>query len=116
MHVFFGTFMKKIVFFYLILPLRYMILLTYMSHFSFLCFLPDEYTKITTPRQDVLFKKGYLSQKKTQPSSSSVDSASAATTPSASTNGTPDTQSTNGINSGKEKKDWRGIFQGILYP
>jgi len=24
----------------------------------------DEYTKITTPRQDVLFKKGYLGRKK----------------------------------------------------
>ncbi|OXA50118.1 hypothetical protein Fcan01_15300 [Folsomia candida] len=58
----------------------------------------EEYTKITTPRQDVLFKKGYLSQKKPQ---SSVESASATTTPTASTNGTPDTQSTNGINSGK---------------
>lgn len=27
----------------------------------------DEYTRITTPRQDVLFKKGYLSRPKTQP-------------------------------------------------
>lgn len=25
-------------------------------------FPPDEYTRITTPRQDVLFKKGYLSR------------------------------------------------------
>lgn len=25
---------------------------------------PDEYTRITTPRQDVLFKKGYLSRPK----------------------------------------------------
>jgi len=24
----------------------------------------DEYTKITTPRQDVLFKKGYLGRRK----------------------------------------------------
>lgn len=26
--------------------------------------VPDEYTRITTPRQDVLFKKGYLSRPK----------------------------------------------------
>lgn len=66
--------------------------------FLIFMFFPDEYTKITTPRQDVLFKKGYLSQKKPQ---SSVDSTSTTTTPSASNNGTPDTQSTNGINSGE---------------
>ncbi|XP_063708153.1 calponin homology domain-containing protein DDB_G0272472-like [Culicoides brevitarsis] len=30
-------------------------------------FNEDEYTRITTPRQDVLFKKGYLSRPKTQP-------------------------------------------------
>lgn len=31
---------------------------------GFFFFLADEYTKITTPRQDVLFKKGYLGRRK----------------------------------------------------
>lgn len=31
---------------------------------SFFFFLSEEYTKITTPRQDVLFKKGYFGRKK----------------------------------------------------
>ena len=31
-------------------------------HFIF--FVTEEYTKITTPRQDVLFKKGYLGRKR----------------------------------------------------
>lgn len=30
----------------------------------------DEYTKITTPRQDMLFKKGYLGRKKSTPTPS----------------------------------------------
>lgn len=30
----------------------------------FFCHLIDDYTRITTPRQDVLFKKGYLSRPK----------------------------------------------------
>jgi hypothetical protein len=30
--------------------------------FALFDFVPDEYTRITTPRQDVLFKKGYLSR------------------------------------------------------
>lgn len=30
----------------------------------FFFFFTDEYTKITTPRQDVLFKKGYLGRRK----------------------------------------------------
>lgn len=34
-----------------------------LNHYSILIFL-DEYTKITTPRQDVLFKKGYLGRRK----------------------------------------------------
>ncbi|XP_054276869.1 uncharacterized protein LOC128995868 isoform X2 [Macrosteles quadrilineatus] len=33
-------------------------------------FNEDEYTKITTPRQDVLFKKGYLGRKRTPPNPS----------------------------------------------
>ncbi|XP_022193589.2 uncharacterized protein LOC111051386 [Nilaparvata lugens] len=33
---------------------------------SRLTFNEDEYTKITTPRQDVLFKKGYLGRRRTQ--------------------------------------------------
>lgn len=30
----------------------------------FLFIISDEYTKITTPRQDVLFKKGYFGRKR----------------------------------------------------
>uniref|UniRef100_T1HG26 Uncharacterized protein n=1 Tax=Rhodnius prolixus TaxID=13249 RepID=T1HG26_RHOPR len=44
-------------------------------------FLSDEYTKITTPRQDMLFKKGYLGKKKTipiTPPQDSVETQSAA--------------------------------------
>lgn len=37
-------------------------------------FLSDEYTKITTPRQDMLFKKGYLGKKKTIPITPPQDS------------------------------------------
>lgn len=42
-------------------------------------YFPDEYTKITTPRQDVLFKKGYLTRRKVVPetvSENSVDQTS----------------------------------------
>ncbi|XP_015594217.1 uncharacterized protein LOC107267265 isoform X2 [Cephus cinctus] len=42
-------------------------------------FNEDEYTRITTPRQDVLFKKGYLSQKKPWASTAST-SATPSTT------------------------------------
>ncbi|KAG7200747.1 hypothetical protein KM043_001295 [Ampulex compressa] len=42
-------------------------------------FNEDEYTKITTPRQDVLFKKGYLSRKKPSASNAST-SATPSTT------------------------------------
>lgn len=35
-----------------------------MQLIFYLVYLLDEYTRITTPRQDVLFKKGYLSRPK----------------------------------------------------
>lgn len=38
--------------------------------------------RITTPRQDVLFKKGYLSRKKPLASTASTSATSATTTPS----------------------------------
>uniref|UniRef100_A0A6M2DI84 Putative mediator of rna polymerase ii transcription subunit 26 isoform x2 n=1 Tax=Xenopsylla cheopis TaxID=163159 RepID=A0A6M2DI84_XENCH len=55
-------------------------------------FNEDEYTRITTPRQDVLFKKGYLSKRKPLIASTSTSSAD----PGASTSApsTPSTQST----------------------
>ena len=45
----------------------------HVIHFLFLnftFFYPDEYTRITTPRQDVLFKKGYLSRINNKPACS----------------------------------------------
>lgn len=36
-------------------------------------FVSDEYTKITTPRQDVLFKKGYLGRKRAAANPSPCD-------------------------------------------
>ncbi|XP_012250787.2 uncharacterized protein LOC105683061 isoform X2 [Athalia rosae] len=45
-------------------------------------FNEEEYMRITTPRQDVLFKKGYLSRKKPLASTASTSATSATTTPS----------------------------------
>ncbi|XP_065083057.1 uncharacterized protein LOC135705315 [Ochlerotatus camptorhynchus] len=50
----------------------------------------DEYTKITTPRQDVLFKKGYLSRPKKHTTSSTNGNDNGAATGSSSVNGTTD--------------------------
>lgn len=50
----------------------------------------DEYTKITTPRQDVLFKKGYLSRPKKHTTTSSNGIENGAATGSSSVNGTTD--------------------------
>lgn len=50
---------------------------------------PDEYTKITTPRQDVLFKKGYLNKPKNYQTQTSTGTSTTSTG-----NGTPDHQST----------------------
>lgn len=50
----------------------------------------DEYTKITTPRQDVLFKKGYLSRPKKNTPTSSNGTENGAATGSSSVNGTTD--------------------------
>lgn len=62
------------------------------NHVKILHILSDEYTRITTPRQDVLFKKGYLSKRKPLIASTSTSSAD----PGASTSApsTPSTQST----------------------
>lgn len=42
--------------------------------------LSDEYTRITTPRQDVLFKKGYLSRMNPKTANSTLTSAAMAST------------------------------------
>lgn len=49
---------------------------------QFICNL-DEYTRITTPRSDVLFKKGYLSRPKKSDMTSPVQSASTSSNDSA---------------------------------
>ncbi|XP_019876522.2 microtubule-associated protein futsch isoform X2 [Aethina tumida] len=56
-------------------------------------FNEDEYTKITTPRQDVLFKKGYLNKPKTYQSQTSTGNSTTSTGNSTG-NGTPDYQLT----------------------
>ncbi|XP_066144421.1 uro-adherence factor A-like isoform X1 [Euwallacea fornicatus] len=56
-------------------------------------FNEDEYTRITTPRQDVLFKKGYLNKPKTFHSQTSTGN-STISTENSTENGTPDHQST----------------------
>ncbi|ENN71647.1 hypothetical protein YQE_11745, partial [Dendroctonus ponderosae] len=53
----------------------------------------DEYTRITTPRQDVLFKKGYLNKPKTYHTQTSTGN-STISTGNSTENGTPDHQST----------------------
>jgi hypothetical protein len=58
-----------------------------------LFFVPDEYTRITTPRQDVLFKKGYLNKPKTYQTQTSTGNSTTSTGNSTG-NGTPDHQST----------------------
>lgn len=52
----------------------------------------DEYTRITTPRQDVLFKKGYLNKPKTYHNQTSTGN-STISTGNSTENGTPDHQS-----------------------
>ncbi|XP_063930201.1 titin-like isoform X2 [Zophobas morio] len=56
-------------------------------------FNEDEYTRITTPRQDVLFKKGYLNKPKTYQTQTSTGNSTTSTGNSTG-NGTPDHQST----------------------
>ncbi|XP_056633146.1 uncharacterized protein LOC130442811 isoform X1 [Diorhabda sublineata] len=56
-------------------------------------FNEDEYTRITTPRQDVLFKKGYLSKPKTYQMQTSTGTSTTSASNSTG-NGTPDHQST----------------------
>ncbi|XP_050292715.1 titin-like isoform X2 [Anthonomus grandis grandis] len=56
-------------------------------------FNEDEYTRITTPRQDVLFKKGYLNKPKTYQTQTSTGN-STISTGNSTENGTPDHQST----------------------
>ncbi|XP_044763752.1 uncharacterized protein LOC123320487 isoform X2 [Coccinella septempunctata] len=56
-------------------------------------FNEDEYTRITTPRQDVLFKKGYLNKPKTYSTQTSTGNSTTSTGNSTG-NGTPDYQST----------------------
>ncbi|CAG9862412.1 unnamed protein product [Phyllotreta striolata] len=56
-------------------------------------FNEDEYTRITTPRQDVLFKKGYLNKPKTYQTQTSTGTSTTSTSNSTG-NGTPDHQST----------------------
>jgi hypothetical protein len=56
-------------------------MITLSSNFVVCVGVPEEYTKITTPRQDVLFKKGYLGRKRptapsTADSTASVNSSS----------------------------------------
>ncbi|GJQ83450.1 hypothetical protein Trydic_g8577 [Trypoxylus dichotomus] len=58
-------------------------------------FNEDEYTKITTPRQDVLFKKGYLRKPKNYQTQTSTGNSTASTGNSTG-NGTPDHQSADG--------------------
>lgn len=58
---------------------------------NFCCF-SDEYTRITTPRQDVLFKKGYLNKPKTYQTQTSTGTSTNSTGNSTG-NGTPDHQS-----------------------
>ncbi|KAJ8950757.1 hypothetical protein NQ318_011250 [Aromia moschata] len=53
----------------------------------------DEYTRITTPRQDVLFKKGYLNKPKNYQTQTSTGTSTTSTGNSTG-NGTPDHQST----------------------
>lgn len=61
----------------------------------------EEYTKITTPRQDVLFKKGYLAKKKpvVAPATSNTDTAKTAD---ASANGNCKVEATTSIENGGE--------------
>lgn len=80
------------------------ILLQVTSIFSALCMndvksslkntilFSDEYTRITTPRQDVLFKKGYLNKPKTYQTQTSTGTSTNSTGHSTG-NGTPDHQS-----------------------
>ncbi|CAH1132083.1 unnamed protein product [Ceutorhynchus assimilis] len=56
-------------------------------------FNEDEYTRITTPRQDVLFKKGYLNKPKSYQTQTSTGN-STISTGNSTENGTPDHQST----------------------
>lgn len=62
-------------------------------------FNEDEYTRITTPRQDVLFKKGYLSRKK----------------PWASNTSTSATPSTTESQSASHSTAGRGIGRGVKH-
>ncbi|XP_060532668.1 uncharacterized protein LOC132705798 isoform X2 [Cylas formicarius] len=55
-------------------------------------FNDDEYTRITTPRQDVLFKKGYLNKPKAYQTQTSTGN-STVSTGNSTENGTPDHQS-----------------------
>ncbi|XP_063229557.1 uncharacterized protein LOC134534853 isoform X2 [Bacillus rossius redtenbacheri] len=50
-------------------------------------FNEEEYTKITTPRQDVLFKKGYLGRKRPTPAPEPAATAATAAAPADVTNG-----------------------------
>ncbi|XP_074026731.1 uncharacterized protein isoform X1 [Leptinotarsa decemlineata] len=56
-------------------------------------FNEDEYTRITTPRQDVLFKKGYLNKPRSYQTQTSTGTSTTSTGNSTG-NGTPDHQST----------------------
>ncbi|KAG5870592.1 hypothetical protein JTB14_018722 [Gonioctena quinquepunctata] len=56
-------------------------------------FNEDEYTRITTPRQDVLFKKGYLNKPRSYQTQTST-STSTNSTGNSTGNGTPDEQLT----------------------
>lgn len=50
------------------------------SVLEIICPISDEYTKITTPRQDVLFKKGYLSRPKKHLSATPSDNVNGSST------------------------------------
>ena len=55
----------------------------------------DEYTRITTPRQDVLFKKGYLSRMNNKTGNNNTSTGASATDSSTAPNSTIATTTTN---------------------
>ncbi|XP_059608900.1 uncharacterized protein LOC132256481 [Phlebotomus argentipes] len=93
------------------------------SAYSKPTFNEDEYTRITTPRQDVLFKKGYLTRPKNNMSSIATNDSIA--TPSSSgtvsvnsmdDSATPSTQSVSPEHCNSVSEASEGEYPSIVYP
>nr|XP_022903701.1 uncharacterized protein LOC111416007 isoform X2 [Onthophagus taurus] len=77
-------------------------------------FNEDEYTKITTPRQDVLFKKGYLNKPRTYQTQTSTGNSTSASTGNSTGNGTPDHQSADGTECTDVEYESQFVFPTFL--